>query len=46
MFLVLQRLKDRFFFAVTDLFMSKKKNCEIYYDEDLIRYREEKNIWY
>jgi len=46
MFLSLLRLKERFFFAISGLFRSKNRNCDIYYDEDLQRYREEKHIWY
>ncbi len=46
MFLAFWRLKDRFFFAVRDLFITKKKNCEINYDDDLQRYRDEQHIWY
>ncbi len=46
MYLSIIRLKEKFFFAMTELFISKKKNSEIYYDKDLQRYREEKHIWY
>ncbi len=46
MFLAFMRLKERLYFAITEIFISKKKNSEIYYDEDLQRYREEQHIWY
>ncbi len=46
MFLSIIKLKERIFFGLTELFISKKRNSDLYYDEDLQRYREEKHIWY